>query len=68
MTSTLQEAVEALKDIQLVKKARKKSGNRGIAQRLCGKYAGLMPNGKTGTEYIRKELRAGLYGKTSSNR
>jgi hypothetical protein len=68
MASTLQEAVEALKDMPVAKKARPKSGKRGIAEKLCGKYAGSIPRGKTGTEYIRQELRAGLYGKTANNR
>lgn len=59
--STLQEAIEAVESIKLRTKSRKIS----IADKLLGKFKGIIPEGKTSTQFI-KELRKSLYGKTNT--
>lgn len=59
MASTLQQAIKALEGIKIDKK----TATRKLAQKLCGKYRGVIPEGKTSTEFIRQELRGTLYGK-----
>ena len=58
--TTLQQAIEVIQAIPMrnVRTVRKK----GIASRLLGKCKGVIPNGKTSTEWIR-DLRQALYGK-----
>ena len=63
MASTLQQAVKALQGIEIEKSPRE----TGLAQKLCGKYKGAIPEGKTSTEFIREELRETLYGKIAGN-
>ena len=58
---TLQEAIEATKVIKL----RPKSGRISIADKLLGKFKGIIPEGKTSTKFI-KELRNSLYGKINT--
>ncbi|HDK16962.1 MAG TPA: hypothetical protein ENG75_03350 [Nitrospirae bacterium] len=57
MPSTLNEAIKSLKKIQKSSKSRRKVSND-----LLGKYAGIIPDGKTSTELVR-ELRSTSYGK-----
>ncbi|NOZ70043.1 MAG: hypothetical protein GXP46_12560 [Deferribacteres bacterium] len=57
MSSTLNEAIKSLKKIQKSSKSRRKVSNE-----LLGKYAGIIPDGKTSTEFVR-ELRSTSYGK-----
>lgn len=59
MPSTLQQAIKALEGIKIDKKI----AEAKLAQKLCGKYRGVIPEGKTSTEFIRQELRETLYGK-----
>lgn len=56
--STLQQAIQALGSIKIKPKRKKVS----IADRLLGKFKGIIPKGKTSTQFI-KELRGTLYGK-----
>jgi len=56
--STLQEAAEALKPL-LVKRPR----NARIAAAWLGRFPGVVPTGKTSTEFLR-ELRRTLHGKS----
>lgn len=63
MPSTLQQAIKALEGI----KVNKKRATAKLAQKLCGKYRGIIPEGKTSTEFIRQELRGTLYGKIERN-
>jgi hypothetical protein len=58
MSSTLKEALESLKYFQ----NREKLKRIKIADELLGKYQGIIPKGKSSTQFIR-ELRKGLYGK-----
>lgn len=60
MPSTLQEAFDAIETVG----KRKVSKKRNIADRLLGRFKGIMPEGKRSTEYVR-ELRGNLYGKIS---
>ena len=53
--ATLQEAIE-------IRKIHTKIQKRGIADKLLGKFKGIIPNGKTSTQFI-KELRESLYDK-----
>lgn len=57
MSTTLQEAVELIKDFKRPIKTK-----INIARDLLGKYKGIVPSEKTSTEII-KELRESLYGK-----
>ncbi len=59
--STLQEAIDALKVIKI----RPSSEKRSIADNLLGKFKGIIPEGKTSTQFI-KELRKSLYGKINT--
>ena len=56
--TTLKEAIEAIKAIGNITSSKKLK----VADELLGKYAGIIPKGKTSTQYI-KELRNSLYGK-----
>lgn len=55
--TTLKDAIEAIKSIKISPSKKTK-----IADELLGKYKGIIPKGKTSTEFI-KELRNTLYGK-----
>ena len=57
MPSTLKEAISSLKVLQKSPKLKKK-----VSGELLGKYAGIIPKGKTSTEFIR-ELRSSAFGK-----
>ena len=57
MSSTLRDAINAIRSIET-----EKTKKAGTADALLGKYKGIIPKGKTSTEFIR-ELREGLYGK-----
>ncbi|MEW6416805.1 MAG: hypothetical protein AB1480_01630 [Nitrospirota bacterium] len=57
MPSTLKEAINSLK---ILKKPAKLKGK--ISEELLGKYSGIIPKGKTSTEFIR-ELRSTAFGK-----
>ena len=57
MPSTLQQAIKALEGIKIDKK----TATAKLTQKLCGKYRGVIPEGKTRTEFIRQELRGTLY-------
>jgi hypothetical protein len=57
MSSTLKEAINALKKLQKSSKAKRK-----VSDTLLGKYANILPDGKTSTEFVR-ELRSTSYGK-----
>ena len=59
MSSTLQEAVQALKTIKVKPCIPRK---KKVADQLLGKFKGIIPEGKTSTQFI-KEVRASLYGK-----
>ena len=56
--STLQQAIQALQSVRIKPKSTKTS----IADKLLGKFKGIIPQGKTSTQLI-KELRGSLYGK-----
>ena len=56
--TTLKEALESLKFIQ---KTQSKS-KENIAEALLGKYRGVIPGGKTSTQWI-KQTKNKLYGK-----
>ena len=62
MPSTLQEAAEALGKVKA-----KKAKPARIADKLLGKFKGVIPKGKTSTEFV-KGLRGDLYGKTKSGK
>jgi hypothetical protein len=57
MLSTLK---EALMSIKAMKPEKKSKGS--VSDGLLGKYAGIIPEGKTSTDYVR-EQRASAYGK-----
>ena len=57
MPSTLQQAIKAIEGIKIDKK----TATAKLAQKLCGKYGGVIPEAKTSTEFIRQELRGMLY-------
>ncbi len=57
MPSTLKEAINSLK---ILKKPTKLKGK--VSNELLGKYSGIIPKGKTSTEFIR-ELRSSAFGK-----
>lgn len=57
MSSTLNEAIDLLKKLQKSSKPRRK-----VSDALLGKYANILPDGKTSTEFVR-ELRSTSYGK-----
>ena len=57
MPSTLKEALNSLKILQKPPKLKGK-----VSGELLGKYAGILPKGKTSTEFIR-ELRSSAFGK-----
>lgn len=56
--TTLKEAIEAIRSIKTISISKR----LGIANELLGKYKGIIPRGKTSTEFIRS-LRNSLYGK-----
>ena len=58
MSSTLQQAIECLQPLKIVKQP------DSIADKLLGRFRGIIPPDKTSTKFI-KELRGNLYGKTS---
>ena len=58
MSSTLKDAIESLRLIKIEHPARKTK----IADELLGKFKGILPSGKSSTQFI-KELRGNLYGK-----
>jgi hypothetical protein len=57
MPSTLKKAANSLK---ILKKSLKLKGK--VSEELLGKYSGIIPKGKTSTEFIR-ELRSSVFGK-----
>jgi hypothetical protein len=57
MPSTLKEAIDSLRALQ-----RQPEMARKVSDELLGKYKGIIPTGKTSTEFIR-ELRGSLFGK-----
>jgi hypothetical protein len=57
MPSTLKEAINSIKLLSVVSESEKK-----ISDELLGKYEGIIPLGKTSTEFI-KDLRKTMYGK-----
>jgi hypothetical protein len=57
MSSTLNEAINSLKKLQKSSKPK-----RNVSDALLGKYANVIPDGKTSTEFIR-EMRSTSYGK-----
>ncbi len=57
MPATLKEAIDSLKTLQ-----RQPETVRKVSDELLGKYKGIIPAGKTSTEFI-KELRGSLFGK-----
>lgn len=57
MSSTLKEALNSLKTMQKPAKLKGK-----VSDILLGKYSGIIPKGKTSTEFIR-ELRNSAFGK-----
>jgi len=57
MPSTLKEALNSLKILQ---KSPKRKGK--ISDELLGKYSGVIPKGKSSSEFIR-ELRSSAFGK-----
>ncbi|MCK4488139.1 MAG: hypothetical protein KAU38_15450 [Desulfobacterales bacterium] len=63
MPSTLQQAIKALEGIKIDKKI----AEAKLAQKLCGKYKGAIPQGIISTEFIRQELRGTLYGKIEAD-
>lgn len=58
MSSTLKEALNSLKTLQKSAKIKGK-----VSDGLLGKYSGVIPKGKTSTEFIR-ELRSSAFGKS----
>jgi len=58
--TTLKEAEKLLETIS--PKIRRNQSKKGITEKWLGKFKGIIPDGKSSTEYIR-ELRATLYGK-----
>ena len=56
--ATLQDAVEAVKAIKISSWIKKPK----VAEKLLGKFKGIIPEGKTSSQFI-KELRGSLYGK-----
>ena len=58
--TTLQQAMEAIKTLKSHHYKPKKKTS--IADELLGKYKGVIPKGKTSTQFIR-ELRDSSYGK-----
>lgn len=57
MPSTLKEAINSIKSLPIPSESEKK-----ISEELAGKYEGIIPSGKTSTEFI-KELRKTMFGK-----
>ena len=57
--TTLQYAIATIETIKSHKTPRKKTS---IARKLLGKFKGVIPAGKTSTQFIR-ELRDSSYGK-----
>lgn len=58
MSSTLQQAIEVLRPVKVVKCP------SFIVNKLLGSFRGITPADKTSTQFIR-ELRQDLYGKPS---
>lgn len=58
MPSTLKDALNSIKSLS----KRPSRSRKKISDELLGKYEGVLPKGKTSTEFI-KELRGSLYGK-----
>ena len=58
--TTIRDAITAIESINI---SRKKSRKTAIADKLLGKYKGIVPKNKSSTEYIR-QLRTSLYDKT----
>lgn len=60
--ATLQEMTKAAKRLNLLNLKSKRSKKIKIANKYLGKFKGIIPKGKTSTQFIR-ELRETLYGK-----
>lgn len=56
MLSTLKEALRSLKSVQSVEP------KGGVSDGLLGKYAGIVPGGRSSAEFVR-EQRESAYGK-----
>ncbi|MEK6651988.1 MAG: hypothetical protein AABY50_03560 [Nitrospirota bacterium] len=57
MSTTLKDAINSIKTLSSVTKTNKKTSDE-----LLGKYEGIIPKGKTSTEFIR-DIRGDLFGK-----
>jgi hypothetical protein len=57
MPATLKEAIDSIKTLQ-----RKPETDKKVSEDLLGKYKGIIPDGKTSTEFI-KDIRGSLFGK-----
>ncbi len=57
MPTTLKDAINSIKTLSSITKLKKK-----ISDELLGKYEGIIPKGKTSTEFIR-DIRGTLFGK-----
>lgn len=57
MLSTLKEALKSVKTVEPEQKVKGR-----VSDNLLGKYAGIVPEGKSSTEFVREE-RASAYGK-----
>jgi hypothetical protein len=55
--STLKEAINSIKSLSVPSETAKK-----VSKELLGKYEGVIPSGKSSTEFI-KELRKTMFGK-----
>ncbi len=57
LPTTLKDAINSIKTLSSITKLKKK-----ISDELLGKYEGIIPKGKTSTEFIR-DIRGTLFGK-----
>lgn len=57
MPTTLKDAINSIKSLSIQSEPAKK-----ISEELLGKYEGVIPSGKSSTEFI-KDLRKKMYGK-----
>ena len=57
MPTPLKDAINSIKTLSSITKLKKK-----ISDELLGKYEGIIPKGKTSTEFIR-DIRGTLFGK-----
>ena len=57
MPATLKDAINSIKSLSIPLETEKK-----ISEELLGRYEGIIPSGKSSTEFI-KELRKTMYGK-----